>query len=634
MINNTGDQAVRQCLKESLAELAALEDKLLKDLEKIKKYTKGGSDESSVGKYLNQEDHLVAMEVQPLKPLNPKLAQEKEKEIIEAIMRAKEAIGDNLQDRTEEFEYRPEGMFPELPKPLNKKDKIELLNKAYGVKPKAPPKPVEKVKKIVKPSESKYTFKGLGKNIYERNPQKITTQGRPSSRGKPNVTTTNPRNSSRGASVANRRDSVDKHNKPPITQKRKPINRRDDWQDLAQKPAEVKAPSLSEAESTQLPQLTHTTEPGSVIEVSIPNQQPSNFPSVRQSMQKLAPQTLNPFEGIINKARGRSSVGRDEVSWLNSITSLVAKGRRLAEEYTRTVGIELKRQKIDVCCHKMLETYALQSAANAVTYEAAIRAKRDKSESDSEDLEDETEPGHVKTSRIPRLTKLFLDPREMEDLQLSQMFTGITQVPSAFDCLNENDELMKIKEFEKRGYFSKTGDEYEDMVALLSGKGVKSPYGQEILADMYACWFGGEQFATVYSQLKDKKSVLENTIGKIMQSISKPEVLDVLKHIEVVVEDEKPLTDVEAVEQDTSLKTLEMQASYLNVLKNGLMKPLKAKFDQMVSAEKQKGTEWEPEQLKSYLKKLQELDRLIKPNSRLPLLFHTNFTPEIEDFPN
>lgn len=631
MINNTGEQAIRQCLKASLAELVILEEKLLKDIEKIERFTKIDVEEVSQDNNEQMDDSHPQQQPLVAPPPNPKLAQEKEKEIIEAIMRAKEAIAENAQQKTEEFEYRPEGMFPELPKPLNKKEKVDLLNKAYGVKPKAPPKPIDKVKKVVKPSESKYTFKGFGKNFCEKNPQKITTQGRQASRGKSTIAASTPRSSSRGKSITNTKNSLEKPQKPVTTQNRKPINRRNEWQDFSAAPLAPKPSLSSDTGSTQLPPTPVNSEHLLQIAPRTTADKLPQFPPPTKIPVRPSPTGANPFASVLKSMQSKTSVNKVDVSWLNTVSSLLAKGRRLAEDYSRTVAVELKRQKIDTCCQKMLETFALQTAANAATYEKAMTSKNRKKESDSDRSDDEAEESGGKKIDIPRLTKLFVRPEEVELLHHSKLFSSVSHVPQAFNALSDNEEIIKMRQFEKMGYFAKEGDEFEDMVAMLSGKGVKSPYGQELLSDMYACWFCGEQFATVYGQLKEKKAALESAIGKIMQGLSKPEILEVLKHIEVPLKEEKPDPLIEEfTEQDPKLKSIELKSNYLNVVKFQMMKQVRASFENLQSSEVEKGINYEPNHYKSFLKRLRELDMLMKPNSRLPLLFHTNFPHETD----
>lgn len=631
MINTTSENSLRKCLKNCIKELIAIEARLLHDIENVKAFCKPIAKPPAEEETQKSSNNLPAepscqSQETPAKPPLPKLAQEKEKEIIEAIMRAKEVMAENAGLQNPEFEYRPEGMFPQLPKPLTKKEKVDQLNKAYGVTSKPPTKPGQKPKEFVKPSESKYTFKNLVKNSYEKNPNKITTENKKKDPRGSSSTKVRENSSARKPSVPKQKLVQEKSGvKIPAVNSRKPVARRDEWLSFHKDSIPQKSSTTVSEKEPEKPQ----------IEILPPQKQqltPIKYPQTEQIIQKTQDDPIyesiskpNPFAKHLSNLRNSTHVGQTEVSYLNSLASLLSRGKKLTEDYTRMVKVETKRTQLDANVDKMLLAFALQSSANSKIDEG----EEENSDEEDEGSADQEKVVSKKSSGKKRLTKMLIPPKTIDSLCSGLGISKSLYLPPPFEALEENEELQKITEFEKKNYFNEEGDDFEDMVSLLSGKGIKSPYGQDLLTDMYSCWYFGEQFASVFAALKEHKAELETITGKIVSHIAKPEVLSILKNLDPKIA--APSKNTEKTEKeatDQASRPSELHAIYKTELKSCLLNSLKARFKQLQDLNGRPGSQDINASLVNFLKELQQTDRLMKASSRLPLIFHSNFSSE------
>lgn len=658
--------AVVEFLRQSIRELSQLETQLEKEIEYANKYLQYKEPSTIPTKGLDehaQEQTIVDPKIQKdlERAQNSKLAKEKEKEIIEAIEKAK-ALTAQPQKSDEDFEYRPEGMFPKLGKPLTKQEKNEQLNAAYSIKPKPPnasgkPPPGNSSAKKpapVKPSDSKYTFKNLGGKFYERNPQKITTQPknsaqRSNSRGRQNSSqiSSNRSGSTSKQSTTTKptQSSVAEH---PTPQPRT-INRKEPWNNFPET-TEHQSSGISgnyhqqdeDSHFTQSSKQTH-----SITQTKVDRQeQVQNYPSKPSPTTKpsqpsphlptKSPPGSFPFStALLSSLEQRTQVNstppvnKEQSRLLNVLSHNLTSAQTLSSEYSQALAAENKRSALAHIAHKTMCNYAIQTCRFQEYYERLLAEERRKEDND----EDSDGDGNDKRVPLPKLTPPVVNIKQLDFTEVENVIDNIYNVPEELTSPEDNEDLQKLLELEKAGYFDPSSEEYQDMLSLLSNaRGLKSAQGQELLANLYSCWFFSEEFVNRYSSLKQMKSSLENTMAKVMEKLSKPEVFKTLSLIEPVANsilykkaEHLPKPEKKELIEDYEMKLDNMLAEYYSKLKTTYLASLKQRFDKLKASESKITEKEHQKALVAFLQDMQEIDRLFKTNSRLPLIFHMNF---------
>lgn len=105
-----------------------------------------------------------------------------------------------------------------------------------------------------------------------------------------------------------------------------------------------------------------------------------------------------------------------------------------------------------------------------------------------------------------------------------------------------------------------------------------------------------------------------------MERLSKPEVFAALKSIDVEYISDQNLSTDHSKDIDIILRVNNLKGNYFTKAKSLIVPTLRQKFSKLKAA----SSEMQGDLLISFLKDLQTCDSILKPNSRLPLIFHSN----------
>lgn len=668
---------IREHLHGLLVELSRMEMGLERDTEVLSKLLARGNSKQEDNfdddgfKLHNMATDLVSdtlEEVPRDRIIHPesrsKLAIQTEQEIIAAIekckLTAQEAKFDKSKQMAEDFDYRPEGMFPPVPKPISKQEKLEHLNKAYGPaskqskaqpiretsnkprtgsqrrydpqfeanelasgkkawnqgalgKPtnggsKLPPKP--------KPSESQYTnLKTVDPNRHlKKNPEKITSSSRGLSSGPKG------RTSSRG----------------PVS-KVSTASTTDHLESFSSKGSHA-ASQLTSAQETPTPisppkQVYHLEPIPKPIPrmAALPNPvKPSASPT--QTSNPLS-KALSIFKSMHahNSPNKEGALGASETRLLQLIQRAKDRARNVFAEYMTVKAAEAKRQAIEAAAHKMMFRTALQTAYWEEWMHEALG---------KQDIGDDQHMSHEGTDYLlPKLTKALVRVQDIDAEQLRQAIDLVYCGSPEWEQFSENEELDKLHRFRREGIMDKESESYLDMINLLkSAKGLKSHQGQDLLGQMYSIWYFSDQFVDRYNQLKLLKGELDQVKSGLVEKVMSREVKKALDKILPPAsqatsthgshEDELEVTLSSASPQDTQKFVTTSLNSYLELVKSHHLPGLKAQLQSLRNSKDGWETPKYQRDLGAFLMQLQSVDKLMKLNSTLPLIFHQNMAPE------
>ena len=559
--------------------------------------------------------------------VNSKLAKEKEREIIEAIEKAKAVLGEQNRlesiHKNELFEYRPEGMFPPAPKPISKQEKVQQIYSAYGMTSKPGQKPPAPAKKPVKPSESKYTFKKPAVSGIAKNPMKITTDTKQKQAMRSNSIAkssaqapqrssskqlqSNDKKVEQQTKPAKREDSAAK--KPSLPERK--VNRReaDVWSHFQQagelKP-EDSIPQPADIEKTDIDSQAHTSH--SIADKLLTSPQPRKLPNIAGSPEtrKQMSSRLSQAVQSILRMKEPPQLSLDSHSLVNQIMKIDQVIAKMVKENEEDIALEEKRSNISKLAKRVMRDFRLMAIVQGRLYEQTMYQREEGFQ-----LED------VLTRPIAEIP--FIEP--------------VKDMP-ALDSDFDNEEYTQICEFDKQGLFDSASEEYKHLIAdLTSSK--QSPAVQTLLAQLYSCWFYSEHFITAFHQLKETRQQAQNCVQGIVETLDREDIMKSLSVIspldKAAVEsgaDNSPLSR-EKAEIETLQWIEAIEAEYYTQVRDCLLPRLKEKFNSL-KALKGASREARAVETKSFLQDLQQAYKLFFPNSRLPLIFHSNFSPAAE----
>ena len=572
------------------------------------------------------------------------VAIEREKEIIEAIERAKKVLGEKeraeSEVRNDNFEYRPEGMFPPPPKPVDKKEKVKMLHSAYGVKAsgnKLPPA----VKKVVKPSESKYTFKKPMTSGISKNPNKITTdtkqkqvirsmsgssqppkQQRSTSKQAPNP----PVSKETQKNIRNEEKEVKVEGKPPLRQKT-PTRKNVLWTEFQERgkneemmgeliPSERKVGGGREEEmddSTQGGGFSSSFNDGRSRSGKPRDELPSiSQPKVLQmegkdGWSRAGNERMQAVVRRIQSAKVSSGISMESHSLLQQMSKIDSLVTKLRKQYEQDVRLEEKRTNIEAIVRKTMRDYRLFTKLLARDTENKLNQQ--------EGSDDEDATGHLTR---PLVT---LPPLQRLD-----------ELP-ALDSETENEDYIQICEFGKEGLFDRESEAYGYLIEDLSSP-KQSPAVQSVLSKLYSCWFYSEHFISSYHGLKEARQRAQKYVEEVVEKLDNESIT---KHISSILPDERlrlPQTSVSddgremgegigGKETDEEW-TDEVEAEYFTRVREAVLPGLKERF-RVLKAGGGRDKAEKMAEMKSFLLDVRLAYQLFNPHSKLPLIFHSNF---------
>lgn len=609
------EEELRGYLKASLYELDELELLLEQELQQIELYIHQNNvqEENPCN-----EASVMSGEENPSTITRPpsKLNKEKEKELIEALEKAKLALNTVTSEETD-MDYRPEGMFPALPRPLSKHEKAAQLQKAYGL---PPPKPA---KKIVKPSESKYSIKNPGsKKPIARNPEKITTQKttsagmgsgtreRSMSRGKMVETAGKQPEGRTGGRTAGGKNSeglkvAEGLKRPPLPEAKAGgvtvgKGSKESTQDTGKETAEQdNQQGYREGLKSQVKAAS------SKLEEDKPESTSLNSSPVKASAEaKSGP---SPFLACLSRLVTRETIGMKEIKMLNSLKELDQKVEMRGVEYMKNKQMEYKRQNMKASSFK----YVVNLEMHSMAMRRILNAER-------------SEEAEVKYP-LPEITVCLLDPSRARIEQFQDPLRYLRELPASLVSLDQNPDLALMQGFHSQNYFDTNGETFRDLIKFLREEnGLKSYAGQTLMGELYSCWFFSEEFVTTLSELKQLKQSLEEGMAQAMGLMQIKEVASLLKGLTAANGPQDAKVGNAEDKVQTSTKNLERRLKsisneYFRRIDRLFLTPLISQFEKL-----RQGERLGKEELWAFLKEVQNLSFMISESSKMPLIFHRN----------